>query len=846
MITLKNLTKHLIQSLLANEPVEFPIWKSFWIAANGPLDRKKTTKISEVADFYGISNDSLDSYKLSFAIETALASFSIILKNEFFSKKEVDYPLAEMPSERLFLWAINSGQSELLDAYGDIRNQLDGLGSAEAIWRWVLSDRVRDLYHDLLPKSVRHTMGAYFSPPSLCDRAIAECELFESSQYSLKRILEPNSGMGAFLLATIRSVAHDDRVKELDTRRIEESISEAFVGIEKNIGTYVVGKNIARIALNKYVVAAERIREPRFYWADSIYIDSERINASTGHIDTPNRHSTFLIANFLISNALVATQGPDKVLQSNDPDDIVVEEFVPLGSESWIQSGHTIKRTLDNIQSEMLAAVVSEGLDNLATVERLGTFDVIVGNPPWINWENIDPIFRARILPMWPKLGIFAMSGRDRAFSKEDLSVLATYAALARFGKQGAFLAFLLPQSLLQSRKNSKGFRRFRLGSRGSFIRVKFVVDYSDFAEFGDAKNRTALFLSDLSDEATKYPVIYEVPVVIGKGNNRHIASFITRFARPSLPSDMESNWAIYEDGESDDSKMHIATGAYRGRTGVFTGGANAVFYVEVLSGADDSISVRNITERAKIKVPDQVFQIEGKYLFPFNRGRDLSFWHCSRPSNLGIILPHTPQTKIKPVRRELMNVQAPKTLKYLQQFDAMLASRASLTALDRANVEEAAYAVLRVGDYTFKPYKVAWKYISKDFCCAVIGPQFIAGELKPAILQEKLISIGLDSEQEAYYLCGLLSSTPVRTEIERRIVGTQVSAHVIEDISILRYDPESVIAESIATECKRGHELAARGLSIDSVISSIDNLVHQLYLKAPAHTKPPSQQLLL
>lgn len=104
---------------------------------------------------------------------------------------------------------------------------------------------------------------------------------------------------------------------------------------------------------------------------------------------------------------------------------------------------------------------------------------------------------------------------------------------------------------------------------------------------------------------------------------------------------------------------------------------------------------------------------------------------------------------------------------------------------MDKASVAEGFYALLRVGDYTFAPYKVAWKYISRTFCCAVVGPSSLAGTLRPTVLQEKLISIAFHDEAEAFYVCAFLSTTPVRRDVERRIVGTQVSVHVIEDIHI-------------------------------------------------------------
>ena len=76
---------------------------------------------------------------------------------------------------------------------------------------------------------------------------------------------------------------------------------------------------------------------------------------------------------------------------------------------------------------------------------------------------------------------------------------------------------------------------------------------------------------------------------------------------------------------------------------------------------------------------------------------------------------------------------------------------------------EKEFHAILRIGEYTFSKYKVVWKYIASEFICAVISTvndEFLGEKL--IIPNEKIMYISTDNEQEAYYICGILSSTVV------------------------------------------------------------------------------------
>ena len=448
-------------------------------------------------------------------------------------------------------------------------------------------------------------------------------------------------------------------------------------------------------------------------------------------------------------------------------------------------------------------------------------FDYVVGNPPWVNWEYLPNSYKELIKPMWPRLGLIDFKGTDKAFSKVDLSVLATYVSCDELLKPGGKLGFVLPQSIFKSAKNAKGFRRFQIGADGPRLRVDHVDDLSDTSVFAEATNRPAILFLEKGPRTT-YPINYAT----WKGVPRQVdseqwttwgqaaPSFTIRVekAQPVDAHDPSSSWVHAPESVLSSYDAIAGQCPYRARTGVFTGGANGVFYLQRLSGlANGNLLVKNIVDRTRRRTSEVEVELEPTFLYPFVRGRDVDTWRASVDSNRLILCPHTPATGIKPVKPKDLEEIAPQTYSYLSNVRDVLEARRGFTGFDRDSFAAGFYTLLRIGDYTFKPFKVVWRYISKTFKCCVIEPVWFGNRLVPVLPQEKLMLIGFDEPLEAYYVCGMLSSTPIRGAIESRMVGTQISASVIEHIGMLKFDANDPRHVEIAEECRRGHEVNSR-----------------------------------
>ncbi len=166
-------------------------------------------------------------------------------------------------------------------------------------------------------------------------------------------------------------------------------------------------------------------------------------------------------------------------------------------------------------------------------------FDYVVGNPPWIAWDNLSDEDRQATKPLWERYGLFSLSGRDARHGggKKDLSMLMLYAAADRYLKPGGRLGMVITQTLFQTKGAGDGFRRLRLGADGPPLRVLRVDDLVALRPFGDAANWTSTIVLE-KGAATEYPVPYflwgeERRGERGEGRGERDEGRATRFRLP-------------------------------------------------------------------------------------------------------------------------------------------------------------------------------------------------------------------------------------------------------------------------------------------------------------------------
>jgi N-6 DNA Methylase len=462
--------------------------------------------------------------------------------------------------------------------------------------------------------------------------------------------------------------------------------------------------------------------------------------------------------------------------------------------------------------------------------------DYIVGNPPWVNWEYLPKEYRLNTAHLWQYYNLFNVKGLEAAFIKEDISVLVTYVVLDKYLKENGKLGFVVKETLFKSIKQGEGFRKFKIYPTNTSINPYRVDDLTLFKPFKEAVNRTALLFIE-KGEPLNYPVDYVVwQPLNGKRSfdNEMKTSELYRYfdfdykkAQPSDAKKINSGWITVDSEDLEKTNAVLGNSAYTGRTGLFTGGSNAIFWLRMLQGSTkENLRITNITERAKNKVEIIETEIEPHFIYPFLTGNELDFWEYKYTKYL--VCPHTAESKMYPVSVNILK-DYPKTLAYFEHFKLDLEQRKGFTSFDKHIHLQNYYALQRIGEYTFAPYKVAWRFICKEFRPAVI--EYSEDELlgaKNIIPNEKIIFVGLNDRQEAYYLCGLLSSTAYRSTIHSYMVDTQITPSIISRLNLPKFEAENENHIRISQLCDQGHFSESKAF----FVSEIDSIVEEMILK--------------
>ena len=664
-------------------------------------------------------------------------------------------------------------------------------------------DSLSRIYETVVPPALRHALGEYYTPGWLAERTLQNAVSASGRRAGELRFLDPACGSGVFLIQALRLI-------RADTSK-SPPLSDQVAGFDLHPLAVLTAKANYLAAVARQPLPEAGLFLP-IYRYDALNVPIFQKNTLV--VDT-GCGPVYSVPLSLCRQAVEIQPDPEEFLSMPEASRL----FAPLPPAG--------RRLLAGILLDRIFAFFHQRAD------------IVMGNPPWVNWEYLSPRYRAGSQHLWGEYGLLQVKGPRLGFSKEDVSTLFTCAALDRFLVPGGRLSFILRQATFRSAQNGAGFRRFHLDGPGLDFRVLKVEDLGRIRPFDGICTPVALVLIQ-RDARHVFPVPYR-HWQAKPGFRRAVRSLdatissVLPFVRmedmtaaPAHREDPGSVWVSAPNGLAPVLDALLGSNPYQARTGVFTGGANAVYQLQILERAGSALRIVNLAEKARRKAPAVTTQLESTCVYPLIQGSDLSRW--SVRSRAWLLCPHTAETKIYPLAEADLRQDLPLTYAYLTRFRDILEARKGFAGWERAIQEHYFYALLRVGPYTFSRYKVAWRYIARSFITAVIAPMQdpYLGEALP-LPNEKVIYVGTNCREEAYYLCGILSSAPVRCCVTCYMNPTSISAHVLDKLYIPAFDPTNSRHLSIAALCEEGHRASDLRCQ-DAVQQQLDRAVAELY----------------
>ena len=840
-------------------------WKLLFGEVCGYSLDTKPRGFEELATFYGLPKTASTSHLL-FAIQTYYAVFMKLLA------AEIAGTFSPIPVSMVRQFSATSGDASLLREFekmegGGIWKQIGIHNFLEGdLFSWYLpaqnegvclalrsivdrmddydaatlsadpgstQDLLKDLYHELFPQQVRHSLGEYYTPDWLANHLLGEVGYEGDPQ---QRLLDPACGSGTFLVEAINHAkawfAEHRFECGYDEQHLLELILTNIVGFDLNPLAVMASRTNYLLAIRDLIRYGSSIELP-VHLCDSILTPEDK----STHIATmPFRpletsEGVFHIPTDIISDGMTIARYVavlEDCLDLDEESDFFLERCAQEGVELWdnpdrdksTPSFGNHRKLYDQIRTlkhQDRDGIWARIIKNQFAPVFAGRFDFVVGNPPWIQWESLPKAYRDNSQPVWRRYGLFNLTkGEGRlGGGKKDLSMLFTYVCFDHYLKDTGSLGFLITQSVFKSKDAGDGFRRFEFlrGDKTVHMDVVRVNDLTALQPFTGATTMTASFVLRNRPDPDTYPV----PYIVWKSNTMTrvpsdatldwVEGWTTRTelaAEPIRRDKPNSPWLTITAEAIPLIQRAIGDSDYQAHAGMSTW-LNGVFMVKPIRDmGDGKVLVENLWDVGKKKMKSVQMVVDDDLLYPCFAGNELVRWS-------GVPSTHILMTQDTVERRGLaeatMKTVYFDTYKYLKEFEGELRKRSGFVKYFRST--DPFWSIFNVGDYTLSDWKVVWNRIDTRLRAAVVGP--IGG--KPVMPREIHTYVSVATEDEAHYLCAMVNSSVSDLIVRGYSVSKGFAGpHVLETVAIPKFDPDSELHRALVVLSKQVHAERVHG----------------------------------
>jgi hypothetical protein len=456
------------------------------------------------------------------------------------------------------------------DVEAACRELLLSLGGVEAYFtqtnRPCMHDLLKEAYLALVPTSLRHALGEYYTPAWLAEwvlgllpdpwfRAVGAPNL-ESSKPDLlgtsrSRLLDPTCGSGTFLVAALSSLRSHRAFEQLGAPERLRDLLDRVVGFEIN-PLAVLAARTSYLCAIRDLVGQSPLRIPVL------------------------RHDPVLdpIPKKLDAFDLVAGNPPWVGWEH------IPEAWRKQASGLWAHYGLFVHGAFD--------AILGKGRKDLSTLVTLAVMDRYLKPGGTLGFVITQSVWKSTGAAQGFRRFQLPGSVPFRVRRVDDLSALPVFAGATT--RTTVFVAtrdeeqvWPVPYVLWRPRTHERAADPLRYNREEPPLRAILASTETLLAE-----------------------------------------------AWPSVPADGTSAWAHAETSSWKDLRALQGPSDYTAHAGAYSGGANAVYWFERLRDVPPGmVSVRNIVDGAKRQVPSEVIELEAHLLHPLLRLRDLRRWHA-------------------------------------------------------------------------------------------------------------------------------------------------------------------------------------------------------------------------
>jgi hypothetical protein len=462
---------------------------------------------------------------------------------------------------------------------------------------------------------------------------------------------------------------------------------------------------------------------------------------------------------------------------------------------------------------------------NFLTTANLGKFDIIVGNPPWIDWKNLPEGYRDRIKGLCIGRNLFSGDTMTGGINLNICALISNVSA-QNWLKPNGTIGFLMPENLI-FQQSYEGFRNFYLDDGDRLYFLKFTDWTRAGYPFAPVQHRFLGFYISRAEQ--DYTIGIPVDQYVKKANNKALnITPLKIHANTPCFSDIEHMFDIHRviaisvnknntafsyasnNAQGDVFASVAGECVYAGRDGI-SGYPQELFLLTVDTARPEKNKCVYLTNfqnsKSKHKIAEGTFLLEKEFLFPLIRGRDIERFHVN---DSGYVVPFPYEEGSRsPISIESLSERAPKLMGYLNNNKKLLAAQSSYNnkIIGEKHCQNF-YALTRVGVYSYAKYFVTFRHNTK-WRAAVVSTVSVPWdtEQKRPVFQSHACSISqrpdgkFISESEAHYICAIFNAPVVAEYIEK---SSDVRSYKVRPLINLKKSVEINPTENIQHKLDR------------------------------------------
>lgn len=651
-------------------------------------------------------------------------------------------------------------------------------------------DVFKDLYIEIIPKPVRHSLGEYFTPSWLADSLIGKS--IELVNYKEDWIsVDPTCGSGVFISALINKIYNEHDITELDSekkKKLLSSILNRVKGIDINPLSVLTARVSYMLSIAPLLDGVESFEIPIYLGDSAVVSKTLNVNGIECYMldintEKENIQAVFPIS-FVESEHFTQTMMlAQKLLTQNNVQ--VITSYLIQSIANYSLTNNELEVFVNNMCKSLVKLSMNNWdgiwfriISNFMKAGSIRNCDIVVGNPPWIKWEFLPQNYAERLKSISIERHLFSGQNYMGAISLNICALIAHVNATYRLNKNGV-LSFLMPKTMM-TQDSYEGFRNFIINDNERFY-LQYAVDWEKAGH--PFINMKEPFLSYFY-KRNKINYNNGIPLkIVNKKAKSKISSINQNTKFDNVIDDfvfsdgvlikLDNNRSgftfVNDTSQANNFSKIIGENEYKARSGVeFT--PKEVYMLESISNSSNNYLFKNMKSKNTIHKVNQIgkLELETKFIFPLITGPNIERFTIEE-SNQYCIYPYAYNSTSSISINDLL-IESPLLAKYLLNQQSVI-SKQSERSKAIAKGDDF-YSLSKIGKYTYSPYKVVFRDNSK-WRAAIANPVITSwNEFKTAIPAKHAPFIsqtksGRDiTEEESYYICGILNAPVVESYI--------------------------------------------------------------------------------